>query len=220
MQTMQSPYGGKAGISKTHHNSLIRSHRHRAPIFVPRSNTSPEAPMAKDSMWKQLNHGQELDESFTGLACDNGLFSVVGFGSLLSERSARSTFPDLQNFRIARLLGWRRIFAHACDIFLERGIARLDTKEMSSLSVEPLTESEILVTMFEIQHTQQSIQAFIQREHEFKFVAVQPQTLQGGVDRFGVVCARNTDEEYKAVRCPPEEWQRRYGKHGIDKIWR
>jgi hypothetical protein len=45
----------------------------------------------------------DLDDSFTGLACERGLFSIVGFGSLLSQRSARSTFPELQNFRVAKV---------------------------------------------------------------------------------------------------------------------
>lgn len=44
------------------------------------------------------------------------------------ERSARSTFPDLINFRIAKLNGFRRVFAHAAPIFFERGIAKPETK--------------------------------------------------------------------------------------------
>ena len=32
--------------------------------------------------------------------------------------------------------GWRRVFAHTCDIFFARGIANAETREMSSLSVE------------------------------------------------------------------------------------
>lgn len=31
--------------------------------------------------------------------------TIAGFGSLLSERSARSTFPDLTNFRVGRVAG-------------------------------------------------------------------------------------------------------------------
>lgn len=45
-----------------------------------------------------------------------------------AERSARSTFPDLINFRIAKLNGFRRVFAHAAPIFFERGIAKPETK--------------------------------------------------------------------------------------------
>lgn len=33
----------------------------------------------------------------------NGLMSVAGFGSLLSETSARTTFPELINFRMGKV---------------------------------------------------------------------------------------------------------------------
>lgn len=34
-----------------------------------------------------------------------------------------------------------------------------------------------------------------------------------------VVCARNTDADYRAARCPPGEWSRRWGVHGIERVW-
>ena len=54
-----------------------------------------------------------------------------------------------------------------------------------------------------------------------RFVAVEPLQLDGSgsIGRRAVVCARWTDEAYRARRCPPEEWQRRYGTHGVDTIW-
>lgn len=54
----------------------------------------------------------ELADDFAGLVCGGGLMTIAGFGSLLSETSARSTFPELQNFRQGRLKGWRRVFTH------------------------------------------------------------------------------------------------------------
>ena len=44
--------------------------------------------------------------------------SIIGFGSLLSEKSSRFTFPHLENFRVARLRGFRRVFAHVTPFFL------------------------------------------------------------------------------------------------------
>lgn len=35
-----------------------------------------------------------------------------------------------------------------------------------------------------------------------------------------VVCGRFDDEEYKARRCPPDEFQKRYGQFGVHTIWR
>ena len=46
----------------------------------------------------------------------------------MAERSARSTFPELEGFRVAALRGFRRVFAHAAPIFFERGIAIEATK--------------------------------------------------------------------------------------------
>ena len=46
--------------------------------------------------------------------------TVVGFGSLLSERSSRFTFPDLKNFRIGIVEKYRRLYAHTSGVFFER----------------------------------------------------------------------------------------------------
>ena len=50
---------------------------------------------------------------------------------MVAERSARSTFPDLEGFRVAALRGFRRVFAHAALIFFERGIAVEATKVLT-----------------------------------------------------------------------------------------
>ncbi|KAI3429602.1 hypothetical protein D9Q98_005688 [Chlorella vulgaris] len=162
----------------------------------------------------------ELADDFAGLVCGGGLMTIAGFGSLLSETSARSTFPELQNFRQGRLKGWRRVFTHQCNIFFARGIARPETREVSSLSVEEHEGAEIVVSLFEVAASPAAIAAFIEREHEFRFMAVEPLHLDGSsAGRRAVVCARWNDGEYKRRRCPPAEWQRRYGEYGVDTIW-
>jgi len=103
------------------------------------------------------------DESdFESLVSADGYISICGFGSLLSgklsllrtslsllllflfinvtvpssaERSARSTFPDLANFRTARLKSFRRVFAHVAPVFFERGIAKPETMVRSDNTV-------------------------------------------------------------------------------------
>jgi len=167
-----------------------------------------------------LVDGQELDDKFSGLADSQGLFTVAGFGSLLSERSARSTFPDLSNFRVAKVLGWRRVFAQRADIFYLRNIARPHTGEVSSLSLEPFPSGSAVVSLFELAHSAEVVQAFINREHEFRFCAVKPVSLAGeGTGRDAVICSVWNDEEYRARRCGPEEWARRWGVHGIERVW-
>ena len=54
-----------------------------------------------------------------------------------------------------------------------------------------------------------------------RFVTVEPLQPDGSaaIGRRAVVCARWNDEAYRQRRCPPHEWQRRYGTHGFTHIW-
>ncbi|KAJ8766341.1 hypothetical protein K2173_022400 [Erythroxylum novogranatense] len=158
---------------------------------------------------------------FRKLVSPSGLISIAGFGSLLSERSARSTFPELVNFRVARLNEFRRVLAHVAPIFFERGIAKPETKEISSLSVEPCEGETLIVTVFEIKESE--IPAFMERELEFRFLAVVPETLEGKpFHNPAVLCARYSDEEFFRIRCKgsPEIFFQHYGRYNINKIWR
>ncbi|CAH2078923.1 unnamed protein product [Thlaspi arvense] len=91
-----------------------------------------------------------VDESdFQKLLSSENRISITGFGSLLSERSARSTFPDLENFRVAKLEGFRRVFAHAAPIFFERGIANPETKVVpETMEGKPFTNSAVLCARY------------------------------------------------------------------------
>ncbi|CAL9225594.1 unnamed protein product [Arabidopsis halleri] len=179
--------------------------------------------MSRDIRSSDLQQVMELeDESdFEKLLSADNRISITGFGSLLSERSARSTFPDLENFRIAKLQGFRRVFAHSAPIFFERGIANPETKEISSLSVEPCEGESLVVTVFEIKSSE--IPAFIGRELEFRFLAVVPETLEGKpYTNSAVLCGRYSDEEFFQIRCKGNKdiYFQHYGRFNIEKIWR
>ena len=60
-------------------------------------------------------------------ARERGRATIVGFGSLLSSRSAAATFATIFDFRPGVIKGWRRMFAHIAPIFIERGIANKET---------------------------------------------------------------------------------------------
>nr|KJB12642.1 hypothetical protein B456_002G028900 [Gossypium raimondii] len=165
----------------------------------------------------QLNDSSDFEK----LLSPSGYISICGFGSLLSGRSARSTFPNLLNFRVAILKGFRRVFAHVAPIFFDRGIAKPETKEISSLSVEPCEGETLIVTVFEIQKAE--IPAFMERELEFRFLAVLPETLDG--EPFAnpaVLCTRYSDEEFFQIRCKGNKdiYFQHYGRYNIEKIWR
>jgi hypothetical protein len=66
------------------------------------------------------------------------------------------------------------------------------------------------------------VPAFIEREHEFRFLVAVPEDLFGKpFSHPSVVCSRYSDEEYRLVRCKGNEetFFQRYGHHNIDKIW-
>ena len=60
-----------------------------------------------------------------------------------------------------KVRGYRRIFAHTASVFFQRKIARPETGEISSLSCEECPGQEIVVTLFEIPYTPESIKASI-----------------------------------------------------------
>ncbi|KAK9724228.1 hypothetical protein RND81_05G057200 [Saponaria officinalis] len=190
-------------------------------------------PMSSSSSWENQQPSVGIcDEEFKAfeleslhdfhrIASPEGYISICGFGSLLSERSALSTFPNLINFRVARLKGFRRVFAHVAPIFFERGIAKPETKEISSLSVEPCEGEDLIVTVFEIRESE--VPSFMDRELEFRFLAVMPETLEGKpYTNPAVLCARYSDEEFFNIRCKgsKEIYHQHYGRYNIDKIWR
>ena len=73
---------------------------------------------------------------------------------------------------------------------------------MASLSVEPCAGAETLVTLFSVPGTAEDAEAFVQREHEFRFLNVTPTEADGSpCAQQAVVCAAYSDEEYKALRC-------------------
>ncbi|KAE8720532.1 Mono-/di-acylglycerol lipase [Hibiscus syriacus] len=205
--TVSVPIAFSTSTSPTIHRRYLR-----IPSPIMNSNTKLAA--------TQLEQLDELSD-FEKLLSPSGHISICGFGSLLSERSARSTFPNLLNFRVAKLKGFRRVFAHVAPIFFDRGIAKPETKEISSLSVEPCEGETLIVTVFEIKKSE--IPAFIERELEFRFLAVLPETLDG--EPFAnpaVLCGRYSDEEFFQIRCKGRKdiYFQHYGRCNIEKIWR
>ena len=151
--------------------------------------------------------------------------TIVGFGSLLSERSSRMTFPDLQNFRLGRVPNYRRVFSHPASIFFQRGISNMETLEMSSLSTEYVEgHSSFVCTIYEVPNNDMMedglpSKAYLEREEEFDIITVPYIDLQTGEKmQGGILCARSSDEAY-IERWGQERFEKNYSKHGIDTIW-
>ncbi|ETV95766.1 hypothetical protein H310_10831 [Aphanomyces invadans] len=145
------------------------------------------------------------------------LATIIGYGSLLSETSARSTFGHhVKNFRFGRVHNYRRVFAHPASIFFQRGIANYDTQEFASLSAEPSIGSSFTVSAFEIPTSQ--LPDFYDREEEFSIESISFHDTKGGAVSTGLMCCRWSDAAYIATR-GQDTFDRRYKAYGLDTIW-
>lgn len=93
-------------------------------------------------------------------------------------------------------------------------------QEISSLSVEPREGESLTVTVFAIKKSE--IPSFIEREHEFRFLAVQPETLEGTqYVTPAVLGARYSNEEYFQNRCKgsKEVYHERYGRYNSQRVF-
>lgn len=144
--------------------------------------------------------------------------TILGLGSLLSERSARTTFPLLTNFRLARVQGYRRVFAHTPAIFAQRGIT--DGLEAASLSAEPDADASYVCTAFEVEDDGRGMDAFIEREEEFElrmvpYYNVDDSTTPAGE---GMICLCSSDAAY-VERWGQDRFDELYVANGLTKIW-
>lgn len=150
--------------------------------------------------------------------------TILGFGSLLSERSSRTTFPDLLNFRLGRVKNYRRVFGHPASIFFQRGIANLDTKEISSLSTEYVDgHPGFICSIFEVPNDDMMADgvpspSFLEREEEFDIIEVpyidfQKTEGEGESSKTGILCAAGTNDLYVT------RWGEGRFESNYKKIW-
>eukprot|EP00980_Cylindrotheca_fusiformis_P011666 scaffold2751_cov131-Cylindrotheca_fusiformis.AAC.33 len=97
--------------------------------------------------------------------------TILGYGALLSEDSARLTFPHLSSFRLVRLHCMRRVFSHPHLFLLAQDL--IDPSESSclaSLSTEPCpNEPEVgfVAAAFDVELDEEQRRAFVEREGEY-----------------------------------------------------
>lgn len=163
---------------------------------------------------------------------NSNTITILGFGSLLSVSSSRLTFPELQNFRLVRVPRYRRVFGHVASIFFPRNIARKETMEMASLSVEYVDDDYpgFLAAAFEVPADELMAdgipsRAFLEREEEFDIVTVPyfhvdavTRQVVVGESRQGIICQRGSDELY-IRRWGQQRFQEHFGRYGIQTIW-
>jgi len=175
--------------------------------------------------------------------------TILGLGSLLSERSSKTTFPDLRNFRLGRISNsYRRVFGHPASIFFQRGLANMETKEFSSLSAEefePDADSAyrggFICSVFEVPREQvywdeedsdgsittKPIGAFLEREEEFDITEVPFMNFSDAKNKIdGISEPTKTGtlctrytDEGFVERWGNSHFEENYGKYGIQSIW-
>ncbi|GGK54817.1 gamma-glutamylcyclotransferase [Amphritea balenae] len=146
------------------------------------------------------------------------MISVVGYGSLLSEASARQTIPNLQNFRLVRVPGFRRIFNKVGIVFLSRHNAAPDSLYLASCSTEAVTGSEIICSQFEC--SAEDFVELYEREHRFRWIEVDTVMFNGEAG-LGRMCTGYDDLEYRLNKCiTPQEYEVRVGRYYTGRIWR
>lgn len=146
------------------------------------------------------------------------MISVVGYGSLLSECSARETVPGLQNFRLVKVAGYRRIFNKVGMVFITRHGAAPSSVAIASCSTQVASDGEIICCQFECSDAEFS--DLYEREHRFRWVEVQTVSFAGEVAR-GRMCTTYTDADYRLNKCITDaEYQRRVGRFYQGALWR
>lgn len=170
------------------------------------------------------------------------MVTVIGIGSLLSEKSSRLSFPNLKSFRLGRVPNFRRIFGHPAAFFLDIGIGNLETLELSSLSAEYCEGSPGFVcSLFEVpkfssagagtedglfdRQTGEITERFREREEEFdiRTEVVFHEWYESNVDAQlmsgrGILCCRSTDDAY-VTRWGYDRFHQKYISQGIHSIW-
>lgn len=147
----------------------------------------------------------------------DAMVTICGLGSLLSETSSRTTFPDLVNFRLARIRGYRRVFSHPANIFFERNIADMSTLAIASLSAEPCEGASFVCTVFDVRD--EGMEAFHLREEEYELEVVPYESIGSDSDQgTGLLCCRSTDAAFLA-RVGQEGFDRWTTDIGVPTVW-
>ena len=136
---------------------------------------------------------------------------VAGYGSLLSEASARETVPELTGFELCRVRGYQRVFDKVAMVFFERHGASEDRRDIAALSTFEAPGAEMIGCRFEVPDA--AMPALFEREHRYRWVMAETVGADGSV-RMARMTTALSDEDYRLNKCVTEaEYQRRVGRY-------
>jgi cation transport regulator ChaC len=146
---------------------------------------------------------------------------IFGYGSLMSEKSLKTTMPSARNLLPAELLGFQRVFSLVAIYSIKNHLANEETKEMATMAIYPRSGSKVLGCVFEIESSE--LEAYFEREHPYKRVQAEVTVYE---DNHGphrqlcwTVCEQTTNAEYRALVGSDEEWYRRVGQYYVGLLW-
>ena len=143
---------------------------------------------------------------------------VFGYGSLLSKQWAKGMVESLNDFRLVRVKGYRRIFNKVGIVFFRRyNISQNDLK-VSSCATRYDGSTEIICSAFEC--SGQDFLNIYEREHRFRWIQAKGIDADGKIHQ-GRMCTEYTDEDYLLNKCIlEEEYHSRVKQYYKGKIWR
>ncbi len=100
--------------------------------------------------------------------------TILGYGSLMSESSAKLTFPHLTNFRYVKVTSMKRLFIHPHLFLLSEGlIDPNETLKLASLSVEQTDDmnDSFIAVAFDVTLDDNQRRDFVQREKAYNIIS-------------------------------------------------
>lgn len=99
--------------------------------------------------------------------------TFLAYGGLQSEVSSRLTFPELTNYRLVTVHGYRRVFAHPHFFLCSSGyVDPTLTRQAASLSVEPAAGASFVAAAFDVLMDEAQRAAYEEREIEYRIASV------------------------------------------------
>jgi hypothetical protein len=136
-------------------------------------------------------------EAFSHLIDSNGSVTIIGFGSLVSLESARSSF-EFRNFRLGTVRGYQRIFNRSDWINISWGDTRIATGETSSLAFA-YTGSDTISTIALMDiDAEEGLRGFLHRETAYEIVEV-PFVDSSGNTGIGLACGECSDSRMREI---------------------
>ena len=136
---------------------------------------------------------------------------IAGYGSLMSEPSARETVPSLTGFELCRIRGYERIFDKVAMVFFERHGATEDRLDVAALSTRPAPGRDMIGCRFDV--PDDALPALFEREHRYRWVMAKTVGADGTV-RMARMTTAISDEDYRLNKCVTDaEYHRRVGRY-------